>query len=202
MLRAIHILASFFDQSFIDSLAPRNFNFYENEIGFMIVLGFKVFYDKIVFWMHFQINMARLLGPIEENTENDDSKRHQLIDYWIDFYRFGFRFGSQLGAMLATFFGPRRPRRAPRRLQDASKTLPKTSRIAQDGPRRFQTCPRALQTSILVPPGLDFDGFWQNADPCNWGFQSFSENEISKRASSLFNQPEKKYGTTRLLFPI
>ena len=58
--------------------------------------------------------------------------------------------------------GPRRPRRRPRRLQDASKTsktLPKTSRIALDGPRHFQTCPRALQPTILVPSGLDFDGF-------------------------------------------
>ena len=160
MLRAIHILASFFDQSFIDSLAPRNFNFYENEIGFMIVLGFKVFYDKIVFWMHFQINMARLLGPIEENTENDDSKRHQLIDYWIDFYRFGFRFGSQLGAMLATFFGPRRPMRPPRRLQDASKTVQDAPKNVQDGPRWHKTPPNLPQS----PPDLDFGasrpGFW------------------------------------------
>ena len=53
-----------------------------------------------------------------------------------------------------------------RLLQDASKTpprrskmLPKTLWIAQDGPRGVQTCPGALRTSILLPPGLNFEVF-------------------------------------------
>ena len=51
---------------------------------------------------------------------------------------------------------PREAKRPPRSLQDASKTPPRRSKmppktlwIAQDGPRGLQTCPGALQTSIL-----------------------------------------------------
>ena len=69
---------------------------------------------------------------------------------------FWLRFGGPVGTMLATFLGPRPPKRPPRPLQDASKTPPrrtkmppKTLWIAQDGPRGLQTCPGALQTSIL-----------------------------------------------------
>ena len=57
------------------------------------------------------------------------------------------------------YFGARRDsKKEGATLPILPKTFPKTSRMAQDGPRRFQTCPRALQTSSLVPPGLDFDG--------------------------------------------
>ena len=79
---------------------------------------------------------------------------------------FWLRFGCQAGAMLATFLGPRPPKRPPRPLQDASKTPPRRSKmppktlwIAQDGPRGVQTCPGALQTSIL-------DDFWSMFGPC------------------------------------
>jgi hypothetical protein len=57
---------------------------------------------------------------------------------------------------LATFLGQRPPKRPPRPLQDASKTLPrqsnmppKTHWIAQNGPRRLQTCTRAFRTSVV-----------------------------------------------------
>ena len=77
---------------------------------------------------------------------------------------FWLRFGGQLGAMLATFLGPRPSKRPPRPFKDASKTPPRRSKMhsktpwnAQDGPRRFQTCPGALQTSI-------FDDFWSIFD--------------------------------------
>ena len=41
-----------------------------------------------------------------------------------------FCFGSQLEVMLATCFGPRRPKRPPRRFQDASKTVQDASKNA------------------------------------------------------------------------
>ena len=69
--------------------------------------------------------------------------------------------------------GPKRPKTSPRRLQDASKTtrrrLPDGPRYSQDAPKtalnsprhpkmlpiRPKTPQRRLQTSILVPPGLN-----------------------------------------------
>ena len=115
--------------------------------------------------MHFRITMARFFVPqIEEKTNNDDSKWHQTIDRFLD--RFFIDFGSVLGANLEPCRPPFSAPTCQGGLQDASKTLPrrsktlpKTSRMAQDGPRRFLTCPRPLQTSFLVPPGLDFNGF-------------------------------------------
>ena len=53
----------------------------------------------------------------------------------------------------------RRPKILPRRPQDGSK-VPKTPpKCFQDAPRRPWPPPRRLQTSILVPPGLNFRMF-------------------------------------------
>ena len=66
---------------------------------------------------------------------------------------FWLRFGGQLGAMLATFLGPRRPKRPPRRSQDASKTI---SRRLQDD----------LKTETGVPhrsrQGYPIRWFWHH----------------------------------------
>ena len=82
-----------------------------------------------------------------------------LIDFWMDFLSIlaptWDPTWGQVGAMLATFPA-----------QDASKTPPRRSKmpskilwIAQDGPRGLQTCPGALQTSILTD-------FWSIFIPC------------------------------------
>ena len=97
--------------------------------------------------------------------KNDDSKWHQTSDRSLNL--FFIDLGSVLGANLESCWPPFSAQDGPGGFQDASKTLPrrsktlpKTSRMAQDGSIRFPTCPRPLQTSILVPPGLDFDGFF------------------------------------------
>ena len=68
-----------------------------------------------------------------------DGPRRILPPFWAPTW-------GQVGAMLATFPA-----------QDASMTPPRRSKmpskilwIAQDGPRGLQTCPGALQTSILT----------------------------------------------------
>ena len=117
--------------------------------------------------------MIRFLIPkLEGKPTHGDSKWHQTSDRFLNcfFYRFGLRFGSHLGAMLATIFDPKRPRRLPRRLQDASKTVQDASKNVQDGPRWLNTLPNLPQT----PPDIDFGAprpgfwwlFWQNVDPC------------------------------------
>ena len=116
--------------------------------------------------MHFRTNMVRFLMPkIEGQPTNGDSKWLRTTDRFWD--RFFIDFGTVFGANLEPFRPPFSVQNGPGGFQDASKTLPrrsktlpKTSRMAQDGSRRFPTCPRPLQTSILVPPGLDFDGFF------------------------------------------
>ena len=115
--------------------------------------------------MHFRNNMARFLIPrIKGKLKHDDSKWHQTVDRFLD--RFFYRFGSVLGANLEPCWPPLSVQKGTGGFQDASKTLPrrsktlpKTFRMAEDGSRRFQTCPRPFQTSILLPPGLYFDGF-------------------------------------------
>ena len=82
-----------------------------------------------------------------------------LIDFWMDFLSIlaptWDPTWGQVGAMLATFPA-----------QDASMTPPRRSKmpskilwIAQDGPRGLQTCPGALQTSILTD-------VWSIFGPC------------------------------------
>ena len=60
-------------------------------------------------------------------TKNTDSKRHHKIDQLLDrlFIDFCCVLEANLDPMLATFLGPRRPKRPPRRSQDASKTIPR-----------------------------------------------------------------------------
>ncbi len=78
---------------------------------------------------------------------------------------------------------PRHPKTHPRRPQDAPRTPPRQSKMRprhtqdtprepQDAPRnpktpprRPKTPPRRLETSILVPRDLDFDGFVAPPDP-------------------------------------
>ena len=109
--------------------------------------------------------MARFLLPkIVEKPKKIDSKRDQKIDQLLD--RFFVDLGSVLDANLELYWPPFTTQEGPRGLQDRSKTLPRrskslaqTAQMAQDGQRRFQTCPGALLTSILLPPGLDFEDF-------------------------------------------
>ena len=98
-----------------------------------------------------------------------DSKIRRKTDKWwfqvasnkwsifrLFFYRFGLRFGSHLGAMLASFFGPKRPRRLPRRFQDASKTVQDASTNVQDGPR----LPKIAQDASKPAPEPSRPRFW------------------------------------------
>ena len=113
---------------------------------------------NIDFCLHLGLNCSSFWHPKSIKIfPKIDSKRHYKIDPLWD--RFLIDFGSvlsQVGVMLATFFGLRTPKRPPRPLQDASKTPPRQSKmpsktfwIPQDGPRRLQSCPGALQTSIF-----------------------------------------------------
>ena len=110
-------------------------------------------------WLYFgiQIPPKSFQNRFQEALENWSILGSIFNWFWL-------RFGGQLGAMLATFLGPRPSKRPPRPFKDASKTPPRRSKMhsktpwnAQDGPRRFQTCPGALQTSI-------FKDFWSIFD--------------------------------------
>ena len=125
----------------------------------------KVFWNIAVrsshrFWMPFWLQLCFILASkihqhLSKNRFQEALKNWSILRSIFNW--FWLRFGGQVGAMLATFLGPRPPKRPPRPLQDASKTPPRRSKmppktlwIAQDGPRGLQTCPGALQTSILT----------------------------------------------------
>ena len=165
MLRCIVFWTSFFDRFLVDfwsQIGP---------IGSQTTLFFlrkKVFWKIAVrsshrFWIPFWLQLCFILASkIHQNLSKN--RFQEALKSWSIlrsiFNWFWLRFGGQVGAMLATFLGQRPPKRPPRPLQDASKTLPRQSKmppktlwIAQDGPRRLQTCTGALRTSI-------FNDFW------------------------------------------
>ena len=89
------------------------------------------------------------------------------IEFWIDFawnfYRFFFDLGRKLGAILA-------PKRRPRRLQDASKTAPKTKCVNFWFRPRFRS-PKSEKCRAAGGAPRDIfrtlDDFW-------WIFDGFS----------------------------
>ena len=107
--------------------------------------------------MNVRANVARNLFPkIKHKPNNCDSKRHQRKDRFLNRLVIDFEF------VLASKTTSRR-----------SKTLPKTPKMAQDGPRRLQTFPGALWNSILVHLGLNFQDFMVNFDLLLDGLRSF-----------------------------
>ena len=158
--------------------------FHSNYIGFIVILCFQDLLRSNRFLNAFSYQHGSVF----------DSKNRWKTDKWwfqvasnkwsifrLFFYRFGLRFGSHLGAMLASFFGPKRPRRLPRRFQDGPRRFhkrPGWPKIAQDAskPAPEPSRPRSwcLQAWILMV-------FWQNADPFLDGFGIILTMQIPSR---------------------
>ena len=147
--------------------------------------------------MHFRTNMVRFLMPkIEGKPTNGDSKwLRTTYRFWDRFFiDFGTVFGANLEPFRRRFFGPKRPRRFPWRLQDASKTLQDASKNVQDARRWFKTLPNLPQT----PPDIDFGaprpGFWwlfcQNVDPFLDGLGITLTMQIPSRLHACWHQTQ------------
>ena len=169
MLRAIPIPVSFFFRFLIDfqsNFRPQKFDFVLELYRFYSSFGLSGFIR--IKWILQCIFEPTWFGfGCQKSKENRQmvtpSGFEQLIDFDIVFF---IDFGTVFGVNLEPFRLPFSVQNGAEGVQDApktrsrrSKTLPKTSRMAQDGPRRLQTCPRAFQTSILVTRGLNFDDF-------------------------------------------
>ena len=84
------------------------------------------------FWIPFWLQLCFIFASkIHQNLSKN--RFQEALKSWSIlrsiFNWFWLRFGGQVGAMLATFLGPRPPKRPPRPLQDASKTLPRQSKM-------------------------------------------------------------------------
>ena len=131
MSRAIPILPSIFNRFVIDFRAifqSLKLHFLINLYWFYnlflllrlfhIILIFEYIFDAtwLGFWIQKSLKNPKILIP---------RAIIKLILFGPIFHRFLLRSGGQVGPMLATFLGPRRPKRPPRRSQDASKTIPR-----------------------------------------------------------------------------
>ena len=147
--------------------------------------------------------MGRFLASkINDKPKNIISKRHHKINqFWGRFFiDFSCVLEAHLGPMLATFLGPRRPKKPPRRSQDASKTIPRAPHDPRPpGLIGYPSFGR-LWASILVPPGLDFEASWFKLDPIfGWFWEPFSCAN-SKHITCFLVKFCKCFSTSNFLF--